>query len=61
MEMPGINLAHADLKKYNQAPNHLYIYIYIYIYTYGISRKPLKLCQQKTENIIYFHLDFNFA
>ena len=57
MEMPGINLAHADLKKYNQAPNHLYIYIY----TYGISRKPLKVCQQKTENIIYFHLDFNFA
>ena len=32
MEMPGINLAHADLKKYNQAPNHLYIYIYIYIH-----------------------------
>ena len=23
MEMPDINLAHADLNKYNQAPNYL--------------------------------------
>ena len=40
MEMPDINLAHADLNKYNPAPNylanqvtihHIAIYIYIYI------------------------------
>ena len=46
MEMPDINLPHADLNKCNQTPNHLanhlkeilssgvklqYIYIYIYI------------------------------
>ena len=51
MEMPVINLAHADLNKYNQTPNHLanhhlwidfvfrgkvLIYIYIYIYIYNI-------------------------
>ena len=40
MEMPDINLARADLHKYNQAPNylanqvtiHIAINIYIYIY-----------------------------
>ena len=69
MEMPVINLAHADLNKYNQTPNHLAnhhlwidfvfrgkVLIYIYIYTFGISRKPLKV-----QNIIYFHFDFHFA
>ena len=35
--MPDINLAHADLNKYNQAPNYLAnqvtnIFIYLYIY-----------------------------
>ena len=44
--MPDLNHAHADLNKYNQAPNYLanqvtihtysyiqtYIYIYIYVY-----------------------------
>ena len=43
---------------------YIYIYVCIYIYVYihicGISRKPLKVCQQKTENI-YFHFDFNLA
>ena len=44
MEIPDIDLAHADLNKYNQALNYLanqvtihiakYIYIYIYIYIY---------------------------
>ena len=29
MEMPDINLAHADLNKYNQTPNHLADYLYI--------------------------------
>ena len=40
--MPGINLAHADLKKYNQAPNHLYIYIHFKKATQGLSTKDRK-------------------
>ena len=39
----------------------IYIHVYMYIYTCGISRELLKVCQQKTENIIYFDFDFNFA
>ena len=40
---------------------YIYIYVYIYTYTCGNAKKPLKVCQQKTENIIYFHFDLNFA
>ena len=30
------------------------------MWTCGILKKLLKVCQQKTENVIYFHFDFNF-
>ena len=66
MEMPDINLAHVDLNKYDQAPNHLAdhllrdfvfrgkVTIYIYTCTCGISRKPLNVCRQMTEHIYIF-------
>ena len=60
--MPDINLPHADLNKCNQTPNHLANHLkeILYTYTCDISRRPLKVCEQKTENI-YFDFDFNFA
>ena len=39
----------------------MYACMYVCIFVCGISRKPLKVCQQKIENIIYFHFAFNFA
>ena len=55
--MPGINLAHADLKKYNQAPNHLYIYIYIYIYIWHFKKATQAL---STKDRKYHIFSFRF-
>ena len=56
--MPDMNLAHADLNKYNQSPNYLanqvtihiqlniYINIYIYIYIYIELRDEIGVAVQ---------------
>ena len=60
MEMPDINLARADLHKYNQAPNYLanqvtihiainiYIYI-IYIYNEAFQESHSKFVNKRQE------------
>ena len=64
MEIPDINLAHADLNKYNQAPNYLanqvtihiaiYIYIYIYIYIMWHFKKATQSLSAKDRKYIFF-------
>ena len=55
MEMPDINLARADLNKYNQAPNYLpnqvtiHIYIYIYIYNVAFQESHSKFVNKRQE------------
>ena len=66
MEMPDINLAHADLNKYNQAPNHLVhhlqrdfvfrgkVTIYIYIYIWHFKKTPTQSLSTKDRKYYIF-------
>ena len=66
MEMPDINLARADLHKYNQAPNylanqvtiHIAINIYIYILYIYIMRHFKKATQSLSTKDRKYHIFF---